>query len=78
MGRERERERECLSIPLNINPILTITELILNDHVIFLGPGRVVANKMRMRAKDCMGTYLSKSSRSEQRGERERESTHFV
>ena len=39
--------------------MLTITELILDDHVVVLGPGRVVANQMRMRAKYRMGAHFA-------------------
>ena len=39
--------------------VLTITELILDDHVVVLCPGRVVANQMRMRAKYRVGAHFT-------------------
>ena len=53
--------------------VLTITELVLDDHVVVLGPGRVVANQMRMRAKYRMGTHFAECCRSVVERERERE-----
>ena len=52
--------------------VLTITELILDDHVVVLCPGRVVANQMRMRAKYRVGAHFAECRRPV-RERRERE-----
>ena len=49
---------------------LTIAVLILNEHVVVLSPGRVVANQVRMGAKYCMRTHLTQGCSSEERRKR--------
>ena len=50
---------------------LTVAVFILNEHVVVLSPGRVVAYQVRMGAKYCMCTHLTEGCSSEERRKRE-------
>ena len=65
--RLRQRERERVSIKQERQGVIlfTVAELILDDHVIVLCPGGVVADQVRMGAQHSMSTHLTQSSRSE-------------
>ena len=54
---------ECRLAVWNMD-MLTITELILYDHVVVLGPGRVVPDQMSMGTEHGVGTYLTQGGRS--------------
>lgn len=45
-------------------PRLTITELILNEHVVVLRPRRVISDKVRVWAQYGVGTHFSECSSS--------------
>ena len=52
---------------------LTVAVFILNEHVVVLSPGRVVAYQVRMGTQYCMCTHLTEGCSSEERSKREEE-----
>ena len=52
---------------------LTVAVFVLNEHVVVLSPGRVVAYQVRMGAKYCMRTHLTQGCSSEERRKRKTE-----
>ena len=52
---------------------LTVAVFVLNEHVVVLSPGRVVAYQVRMGAKYCMRTHLTQGCSSEERRQKKTE-----
>ena len=48
---------------------LTVTEFILNEHVVVFSPGRVVSHQVRMGAQYRMCTHLTQGRSSEEEEE---------
>lgn len=44
---------------------LTVAEFVLNQHVVILCPGGVVADQVLVRSQDSVGTHFTKSTSSE-------------